>query len=71
MKHRTDDHLNGGGVVPEHHNGPIIIIIHTICGLILIPKGTDTIVHTITLGPQVCFAPSNCFAYNGPNLTNS
>ena len=71
MKDSSDHTLNGGGMIPEHHDGPLIIIIHTIGGGITFTQGTDTIVHTITLGPQVCFAPSNCFAYDSPNLMNS
>ena len=71
MKDSTDNTLNGGGIIPEHHDGPSIIIIYTIGGAILNPTSTDTIVDTITLGPQVCFAPSNCFAYDSPNLMNS
>lgn len=71
MEHRTDDHLNGGGVVTEDKDGPLMIIIHTICRFILLPKCTDTIVNRAGLGPQVCFAPFNCLAYNSPNLIYS
>ena len=71
MKDHLDHGLNGGGIVPEHRDGPMFIIIHTTGGAILNPTSTDTIVDTITLGPQVCFAPSNCFAYDSPNLMNS
>jgi hypothetical protein len=70
MEDRLDHTLNGGGIIPEHSDGPIVIIIHTIGGGISLPQCTDTIVDTLRLGPQVCFAPSNCFAYDGPNLTN-
>ena len=68
MKDHLDHGLNGGGIVPEHRDGPTFTIIPTIGGDRLIPKCTDTIVNTLRLGPQVCFAPSNCFAYDGPNL---
>lgn len=68
MEDSSDHGLHGGGIIPEHHDGPLIIIIHSIGGDRLIPKCTDTIVNTIRLGPQVCFAPSNCLAYNSPNL---
>ena len=71
MKDSTDNTLNGGGIIPEHHDGPSIIIIYTTGGDILNPKRTDTIVDRSRLGPQVCFAPSNCFAYDSPNLMNS
>jgi hypothetical protein len=70
MKDSSDHRLNGGGIIPVHHNGPDGTIISTIGGDILIPKCTDRIVNTFGLGPQVCFAPSNCLAYDGPNLTN-
>ena len=70
MKDSTDHTLNGGGIIPEHHNGPSIIIIYTTGGDRLNPTSTNTIVDTLRLGPQVCFAPSNCLAYDGPNLTN-
>lgn len=70
MKDHLDHGLNGGGIVPEHSDGPTFIIIHTTGGAILNPTSTNTIVDTLRLGPQVCFAPSNCFAYDGPNLTN-
>ena len=71
MKDHLDHGLNGGGIVPEHSDGPTFIIIPTIDGSRFIPTSTNTIVHTITLGPQVCFAPSNCFAYDSPNLMYS
>ena len=71
MEDSTDHRLHGGGIIPEHHDGPLLPIIHSIGGGILIPKCTDTELDTITLGPQVCFAPSNCFAYDSPNLMNS
>ena len=71
MKDSTDNTLNGGGIIPEHHNGPSIIIIYTTGGDGLNPTSTNTITHLVRLGPQVCFAPSNCFAYDGPNLTNT
>ena len=71
MEDNSDHRLNGGGIIPEHRDGPTFIIIHPIEGDRLNPKCTDTIVNTIRLGPQVCFAPSNCFAYDGPNLMNS
>jgi hypothetical protein len=70
MKNRADHHLNGGGVVPEHHNGPIIIIIHTIGGGITLPKSTNRIVHLIRLGPKVITTPHNGLLNDGPNLTN-
>ena len=70
MEDSSDHTLHGGGIIPEHHDGSLIIIIHTTGGAILNPTSTNTIVNTIRLGPQVCFAPSNCFAYDGPNLTN-
>ena len=54
MKDRTDDHLNGGGVIAEHEDGIIVWVIATIGGGILIPN--------------VCFAPLNCFAYNTTKL---
>jgi hypothetical protein len=71
MKDSTDNTLNGGGIVPEYKDGSFGWIIHTIRRSILLPKCTDTIVHLVRLGPQVCFAPSNCFAYDGPNLMNT
>ena len=71
MKDSTDNTLNGGGIIPEHHDGPSIIIIHSIGGARLNPTSTDTIADRSRLGPQICFAPSNCFAYDGPNLTNT
>ena len=71
MKDSTDNTLNGGGIIPVYHDGPTITIITTIGGDGLNPKSTDTITHLVRLGPQVCFAPSNCFAYDGPNLTNT
>lgn len=70
MKDHLDHGLNGGGIIPEHRNGPTIIIIHSTGGDILNPTSMNAIVHTISLGPQVCFAPLNCFAYDGPYLTN-
>ena len=71
MEDGSDNHLHVRGMVPEHRDGPTFTIIPTIGGGILIPKCTDTIVDTITLGPHVCFAPSNCFAYDSPNLMYS
>ena len=71
MKDSSDHTLNGGGIIPEHHDGSLIIIIHTTGGAILNPTSTNTIVDRSRLGPQVCFAPSNCFAYDSPNLMNS
>ena len=71
MKDSTDNTLNGGGIIPIHHNGPDGTIISTIGGDGLNPKSTDTITHLVRLGPQVCFAPSNCLAYDGPNLTDT
>ena len=71
MKDSTDNTLNGGGIIPEHHDGPSIIIIYTTGGDGLNPTSTNTIVNRSRLGPQVCFAPSNCFAYDSPNLMNS
>ena len=71
MEDSTDHTLNGGGIIPEHHDGPSIIIIYTTGGDGLNPTSTNTIVNRSRLGPQVCFAPSNCFAYDGPNLTNT
>ena len=68
MEDSSDHGLHGGGIIPEHHDGPLIIIIHSIDGGILIPTSTDTEPNLVGLGPQVCFAPSNCFAYDGPNL---
>jgi hypothetical protein len=68
MKDRTDHHLNGGGMVPEHKDGPLIIVIHSIGGGILLPKRTDTIVNHITLGPKVNLTPLNGLLNNGPNL---
>ena len=70
MKDSTDNTLNGGGIIPEHHDGPSIIIIYTTGGDGLNPTSTNTIVNRSRLGPHICFAPSNCFAYDGPNLTN-
>ena len=70
MENRTDHHLNGRGIVPEYHDGPTTTIITTIGGGITLTKSTDTISYLVRLGPQVCFAPFNCFAYDGPNLTN-
>ena len=71
MEDSSDHRLHVRGMIPEHHDGPLIIIIHSIGGDRLIPKRTDTIVDRSRLGPQVCFAPSNCFAYDSPNLMNS
>ena len=70
MKDSSDHGLHGGGIIPVHHNGPDGTIISTIHGDRLLPKSTDTVVHLIRLGPQVCLAPSNCFAHDGPYLTN-
>ena len=71
MEDRLYHHLNGGGIIPEDIDGPLLSIIHSIGGGILIPQRTDTELDTISLGPQVCFAPPNCFAYNSPNLMYS
>ena len=68
MEDSTDHTLYGGGVVPEYKDGFTTTIIHSIGGGILLPKCTDTELDTITLGPQVCLAPFNCFAYHSPNL---
>ena len=68
MKDRTDHTFNGGGMVPEHKDGPFTIVIHSIGGGILLPKRTNTIVHTITLGPKVNLTPLNGLLNNGPNL---
>ena len=70
MEDHTDNHLHIRGVVPEYGDGTTTSIIPTIGGGITFPQRTNGIAHTISLGPQVCFAPSNCFAYDGPNLTN-
>ena len=68
MEDHLDHGLHGGGIIPEHRDGPTFIIIPTIDGGILIPTSTDTEPNLVGLGPQVCFAPSNCFAYDSPNL---
>jgi hypothetical protein len=68
MEDSSDHGLHGGGIIPVHHNGPDGTIISTIHGDRLTPKSTDTIVHLVRLGPQVCLAPFNCFAYHSPNL---
>ena len=68
MKNGFNNKLNGGVMVPEYGNGSLIIIITTICWFMFIIKGSDTIVYRIFFGPQVCFAPFNCFAYDGPYL---
>ena len=68
MKDRTDHTLNGGGVVPEHKDGPFTIVIHSIGGGILLPKRTDTIINHKTLGPKVILTPHNGLPNNGPNL---
>jgi len=68
MEDHFDHGLNGGGMVLVHSNGPEDTIISTIEGDTINPKRTDTIVDRSRLNPQVCFAPSNCFAYDGPNL---
>ena len=70
MEDSTDHTPNGGGIIPEHHNGPTIIIIYTTGGDGLNPTSTNTIFNRSRLGPHICFAPSNCLAYDGPNLTN-
>lgn len=71
MEDSSDHRLHGGGIIPVHHNGPDGTIISTIGGDRLTPKSTDTIVHLVRLGPHICFAPSNCFAYDSPNLMYS
>ena len=71
MKDSTDHTSNGGGIVPEYKDGSFGRIIHTISRSILLPKCTGTIVNLKRFGPQVCFAPSNCFAYDGPNLMDT
>ena len=71
MEDSSDHGLNGGGIIPEHHNGPTIIIIYTTGGDGLNPTSTNTVTHLITLGPHICFAPSNRFAYDSPNLMYS
>lgn len=70
MKDRTDDHLNGGGVIAKHEDGIFVWVIATIGGGILILKRKDPILQgpTLGLGPQVCFAPLNCFAHHTTNL---
>lgn len=71
MEDHLDHGLNGGGIIPEYRDGPTFIIIHPTGGDRLNPTSTDTEPNLVGLGPQVCFAPSNCFAYDGPNLMNS
>jgi len=68
MKNSFNNILNGGVMISEYRDGLLIIIITTICWFMFIIKGSDTIVNRIPFGSQVCFAPFNCFAYDGPNL---
>jgi hypothetical protein len=68
MKDSTDHTLHGGGMIPEHHNGSLRTIIHSIGGGILLPKRTNRIVNHITLGPKVISTPRNGLPNNGPNL---
>ena len=70
MKNSFNNILNGGVMIPEYGDGSLIMIITTICWFTFISKGADTIIDRIPFGSQVCFAPSNCFAYDGPNLMN-
>ena len=71
MKDSTDHTLNGGGVIAEHHKSILFKVIHTIRRGIASRKSTNGILDPLLLGPHICFAPSNCFAYDGPNLTNT
>jgi hypothetical protein len=71
MKDSTDNTLNGGGIVPEHHDGPLVIVIHPIRRSITYRKSTDTKVHTITLGPKVFLTPHNGLLNDGPNLLDT
>jgi hypothetical protein len=71
MKDSTDNTLNGGGIIPEHHDGPTSTIITTIRGDGLNPKSTDTITHLVRLGPKVFLTPHNGLLNDGPNLTNT
>ena len=68
MKYSTDHTLNGGGIIPEHKDGPLAKVIHPIGGGILLPKCTDRIVNLITLGPKVLLTPSNGLPNHTTNL---
>ena len=71
MKDGTDDHLHIGGVVTKYIKGICVIVITTIGGGASLRKSNDPILKgplTRDLCPDVCFAPLNCFAHNGPKL---
>jgi hypothetical protein len=68
MEDRTDHHLNGRGIVPEHKNLFGDGVIHSISRCILLPKGPNTKVHTIPFGPKVFLTPINGLLNNTTNL---
>lgn len=68
MKNGTDHTLNGGGMIPENHDGPLLKIIHPISGSIFLSKGPNRIINHITLTSKVVLTPLNGLPNNGPNL---
>jgi hypothetical protein len=68
MEDHTYNHLHIRGIVPEDRDGPTTSIIPTIGGDGFILVSTNTIVHTITLGPQVILTPSNGLPNHTTNL---
>lgn len=68
MKNGANHTLNGGGVIPEYEDGPLLKIIHPIGRSILLPKGPNRIVNLITLTSNVILTPLNGLPNNGPNL---
>ena len=70
MEDGTDNHLNGGAIIPEDGHGPYVIIVNTIGGVINLTKCTDTIVQRITLLSKVKFTPLNGLLNHLPNLVD-